>query len=127
MGGNLEQIHNGFCVEEINKIINREYNVGLTNELEGVIYSLGRDTGNSEEYEFAFSCLLFLSKSPIKDIRVKAILGFSLLALSVKKLDREIVEQVIITEWKDADIKQKEVIKTALEDINFFLNWNLEL
>ncbi len=127
MGKNLEKIQNGFCVEEINKIINRDCNVGLTSELEGVIYSLGRDVGNNEEYEYAFSCLLFLSKSPIKDIRVKSILGFSLLAYSVKKLDREIVEPIIISEWSNADIKQKGVIETAVEDINFFLKWDLML
>ncbi len=116
---------NNFNTVEIEKIINRDYSKGLSKELSGVIYSLGRDIQNNMEYDYAFNNLVYLSKSSIKEIRLLAILGFSL--MSMNKLDRDIVEPIITNEWINADTKEKEQLKVAIDDINLFLNWNLKL
>ncbi len=115
--------NNDFNALEIEKIMNRDFDVLLSKELAGVIYSLGRDAKNDVEYDYAFNHLVKLSKSAISDIRIMAIQGFSLLAYSMEKLDRDIVEPIIINEWNNSDIAQKRELQKAIDDINHFLEW----
>lgn len=45
---------NNFCINEINSIINSTMDKGLQPELASVIFSLGRDAENEEEYDFRY-------------------------------------------------------------------------
>ena len=121
---------NNFNVSEIEKLLNAsdyEDSSKINPELYSVIYSLGRDAENEEEYQYAFDILLSLCDRKAQNVRVYAILAMSLLAVIHRRLEREKVESIIKKEWENADKKGKATIQDAVNDINHALNWNLRL
>lgn len=118
---------NGFNIEEIETIINLGKDEKVNPDILGVIYSLGRDVENDEEYEYAFNQLLKIYENASDKVRAYVILAFSLLAVTYGKLKRKIVEPIIIREWYIAKGCNKMTIKDAVDDINNSLNWNLNL
>lgn len=125
---------NNFDKEKIEQIINlsdSESDNDIPQELYGVIYSLGRDAENEEEFDYALDLLLRLCERKNARVRSQAILGISLLSLNAefnRKLNRATIEPIIIREWKNAvgdDIRG--AIAVAADDINLALGWYIPL
>lgn len=118
---------NMFHTQEIERIISTASGEEMSPHLSGVIYSLGRDAENDEEYEYAFQLLTSLSAHRSVFIVSMVILAYSLLALYHKRLDRKIVEPIIKKAWKSAEGNEKDRIQDAVDDINSALKWHLKL
>lgn len=125
---------NNFDREKIQQIINlpdSEFDDDIPQELYGVIYSLGRDAENEEEFDYALALLLELCDRKNVRVRSQAILGISLLSLNTQfnhKLDREIIESIIMCEWKSTENSViRSAIADAAYDINFALGWDISL
>lgn len=118
---------NNFKVKEIEAILNAGKDEKINPDILGTVYSLGRDAENDEEYDYAFNMLLEIYENASDRVRVFVILAFSLLAVYHKRLDRKIVEPIIMREWHIADSINKSTIQNAVDDINYTLKWNLHL
>lgn len=125
---------NSFDEERIKQVLNApdsEFDNEISQELCGVIYSLGRDACNEEEFDYALNILLNLCERKNACVKSQAILGISLLSLNTefnRKLDRAIIEPIILREYQNArlpDIRGR--ISDAAEDLNFALGWNIAL
>ena len=108
-------------------IISAARNGQISPDLPGVIYSLGRDAENEEEYEYAFRMLTSLSTQESANVLSMIILAFSLLAIYHGRLDRTIAEPVIKRAWQTAEGADRARIQDAVDDINTSLKWNLIL
>lgn len=115
---------NNFETDTIEKII-AEYNDSKNIEkLCGVIFSLGRDAENDEEYDYALKKLVQLSEIDNPAVLSNIILAFSMLALYHKRLDRTITEPIIKKAVKLAESPDDKVrISDAVSDIKRFLGW----
>lgn len=117
---------NNFNQEKIKLIIEKGKNELNNPEILSVIYSLGRDITNEEEYNYAIDILLFLYNNSTEKIKANIILAFSLIAINYQKLDREKIEKLIIKEYSIAKDENKEIISNAIDDINFALKWDIK-
>ena len=117
---------NNFNQEKIKLIIETGKNELNNPEILSVIYSLGRDITNEEEYNYAIDILLFLYNNSTEKIKANIILAFSLIAINYQKLDREKIEKLIIKEYSIAKDENKEIISNAIDDINFALKWDIK-
>ena len=125
-----KEILNGFHVEEIERIISGATEGELSHELSSVVYSLGRDVENEEEYDYAFSKLLEIYEKGNENVKTRVLGAFSMLAVlhkDIKTLDISIVEPLVIETYSRANSANKYVIQDAVDDINFSLKWNLNL
>lgn len=118
---------NMFHTQKIERIVSTASGEEMSPHLSEVIYSLGRDAENDEEYEYAFQLLTSLSTHRSVFIVSMVILAYSLLALYHKRLDRKIVEPIIKKAWKRAEGNEKNRIQDAVDDINNILKWHLKL
>lgn len=119
---------NGFDRETIETIIKQsedKQDEELHHDIYGVIYSLGRDAENSEEFQYAYDKLLKLCKHINPHVRASSILGLSLLAGS-GILKKEILVPIIAEEWKK-NREYRGVIHDAVNDLNCWLNWGINL
>jgi len=93
--------------------------------------ALGENAENDEEYEYAFNVLVSLSERKNAQIRANAILGFAFLARTNGKLDKDIVLPIIKKVWRQNDIQndtgKRGNIIAAVDDINQFLNWDINI
>ncbi len=120
---------NSFHVEEIERIIKavREDEDGDCDGLYSVIYSLGRDAENKEEYDFAFSKLTELFHIGNISVKARVVQAFSLLAVlkkEIKILDRACVEPLILSAYLRSSGSDRQIIQDAIDDINHSLNWD---
>jgi len=120
---------NNFKTVEIEQIINApDYadDSFISSELFGVIYSLGRDAENEEEYQYALNLLLSLCDRKAPRVRAYAILGLGLIAMNHGYLlERERIESIIKNEYEAANEENKSTIRDAIGDINYALKWNM--
>ncbi len=117
---------NNYLVEEIEQVIKSVPEEEITPELCSVIFCLGRDAENEEEYDYAFSKLLELFERENDTVKARVIQAFSLLAVLKKKikvLDRSIVEPLILSAYSHVVGADKQIVQDAIEDINHSLNW----
>ena len=77
---------NNFCINEINSIMNSTTDKELTSEIASVIFSLGRDAENEEEYDFALSKLMEIYERDNEDIKAQVIQAFAMLAVLKKDI-----------------------------------------
>lgn len=118
---------NRFNTDEIDRVVSSASSESISPDLPGIIYSLGRDAENEEEFEYAFQLLASLSSHQSIHIVSMVILAFSLLAVYHKRLERGIAEPVIRKAWAAAEGLDKARIEDAVDDINDILKWNLKL
>ena len=119
---------NDFCINEINSIINSTMDKGLQPELATVIFSLGRDAENEEEYDFAISKLMELYERDSEDIKAQVIQALAMLAVlhkDIKALNRSVVEPLILEAAATVNSTNKQIIFDAMRDINQSRGWNL--
>ena len=119
---------NNFLVEDIERVITTVPDSETSKELSSVIFCLGRDAENEEEYDYAFSKLLELYKRDNETVKAWVIEAFSLLAVlkrDIKKLDRSIVEPLIRTAYSQSTGSDRAMIQDAIDDINQSLDWDL--
>ena len=117
---------NNFHTEEIERVISSTTDKGIAPELASVIFSLGRDAENEEEYDFALSKLMELYERDSEDIKAQVIQALAMLAVlhkDIKALNRSVVEPLILK--VTANSKNKQIIFDAMRDINQSLGWNL--
>jgi len=120
---------NGFKTQEIERILgfpDIETDEGIPKEIFGVIYSLGRDAENETEAEYAYQHLLSLCHRKNAGVRAYAILGLSLSATK-RRPDKEVLEPIIMKEWKMRTGKTAGTLRDAVDDLNYFLGWNIQL
>ncbi len=118
---------NNFYTEEIESIIARSHQCETPEkEIFGVICCLGRDAENGEEFRYAYDLLLKLCSHHNADVRAYSILGLSLLG-SKAPLDKATLTGIIHREWATAEGLRKGWISDAVDDMNFFLGWNIHL
>lgn len=77
------------------------------------------------DWEYAQSVCLKLAKSKDPEIRANACLGFAYIARTKGKVDRGIVEPVLLQELK-TQTENKWRIVDAIDDLNYHLKWNLK-
>lgn len=119
---------NNFLVEDIERILKAVRDNETTIELSSVIFCLGRDVENEEEYDYAFSKLLELYKRDNDTVKAWVVQAFSLLAVlkkDIKILDRSIVEPLILTAYSQSVGSDRATIQDAIDDINHSLNWGI--
>lgn len=119
---------NGFDknkIEDILRASEGKQDDEITQDIYGVIYSLGRDAGNEEEYQYAYAILLELCKHVNPHVRAYSILGLSLMADS-NILEKEVIIPIIINEWTE-NIEYRNTIQDAVEDLNFKQQWKITL
>jgi hypothetical protein len=124
---NTGQAMNRFHTQEIERVVSEAQNGPIPEELSGIIYSLGRDAENDEEYDYAFHLLTTLSRHHSVSIVSMVIVAYSLLALYHKRLDRAVVEPIIKKAWSSAKGSDKARIRDAVDDINYSLKWKLDI
>ena len=115
-----EDLMNGFLKEKIENIINST-DTELTPELAGVIFSLGRDAENEEEYDYAFEKLTKLFKRDNEDVRAQVIQAFGIMAMlkkDIKPFDKDYVMPLIQEALKTASKENQGIIMDAIDDIN---------
>lgn len=122
---------NGFYMEEIENILNYPPDLEdsqIPKEVFDVIYSLGRDAENEEEYVYAYGILLELCKRKSRHVRAYSILAMSLMARS-GVLQREDLVPIIENEWNGNDMNEwsRNTIRSAVDDFNLFLGWNVKV
>lgn len=118
---------NRFCKEKIERVLDTANEGIISDDLFAVIYSLGRDAANAEEYDYAINILERLSKHSSISVISMVILAYSLLAVYHGHLEREKVEPVIQQAWAAADGIERTRIRDATEDINCALKWDINL
>lgn len=119
---------NNFLVEQIEQVIKQVPQKEFTPELASIIFCLGRDAENEEEYDYAFSKLLELYERYNETVKARVIQAFSLLAVlkqDIKILDRSIVEPLILSVNSITIDENQQIIQDAIDDINHSLNWNI--
>ena len=119
---------NNFLVEDIERVITTVPDNETSIELSSVIFCLGRDAENEEEYDYAFSKLLELYERENETVKAQVIYAFAMLAVlkkDIKILDRAIVEPLISSANSNAVGTNKSTIQDAIDDINHSLNWNI--
>ncbi len=116
---------NNFKTEEINAVIQRGKDESVNPEIMGVIYSLGRDAENDEEYSYSFQTLMDILDGGTDRVRAYCILGFSLLAVCCGKLDKNIIAPICRREREIAIGANLSTINDAIADINLALHWDL--
>lgn len=112
---------NGFLREKIEHIINSTSDTELTPELAGVIFSLGRDAENEEEYDYAFEKLTKLYKRDNEDIKAQVIQAFGIMAVlkkDIKPFNKDYVMSFIQEALKTASKENRGIIMDAIDDIN---------
>ena len=95
-----------------------------------MIYSLGRDAENKEDCEYAFGKLLELFERENETVKAQVIQALSMMAVlkkEIKKLDKKVVEPMILRAVFCADERNKAIIQDAVDDINYSLKWKLKL
>lgn len=115
---------NGFDTAAIERAVLAARGGQILPELSGIIYSLGRDAENDEEYAYAFQTLLSLSNVPSSFIVSMVVLALSLLAVYHRRLDRTLVEPLLRRAWARAEGDDKARIQCAVDDINYALQWH---
>ena len=119
-----------FFTDEIEQVINSVPDTEITPELSAVIYSLGRDAENKEDFEYAFGKLLELFERENETVKAQVIQALSMMAVlkkEIKKLDKKVVEPMILRAVFCADERNKAIIQDAVDDINYSLKWKLKL
>ena len=119
---------NGFDKNKIESILRTsegKQDDEITQDIYGVIYSLGRDAGNEEEHRYAYALLLQLCEHVNPHVRAYSILGLSLMAGS-NILEKEVILPIIINEWKE-NKEYRKTIQAAIDDLNYRLKWNIRL
>lgn len=123
-------IMNHFKVSEIEQIMNRSKccsnDRDITKEIYDVIYSLGRDAENAEEYRYSYHLLTQLCEHCNPHVRAYAILGLALLRAEEGLFDRNKIQQILVREWND-NVDYKSTILDAAEDFHNRFGWNIEL
>lgn len=120
---------NHFFEKEIDRIIESVPDKEITPELSSVIYCLGRDVDNEEEYDYAFCKLVKLFERENETVKAQVIQAFSMLAVlksDIKMLERTIVEPLILSAYSVTDERNKAIIQDAIDDINYSLEWNMQ-
>lgn len=128
MGGKESCFMNGFDKETIETVIKMSENKQdeeIQHDIYGVIYSLGRDAENSEEFQYAYDKLLKLCKHANPHVRANSILSLSMLAGS-GILEKETVVPIITEEWKK-NREYRGTIEDAVNDLNDWLKWGIKL
>lgn len=119
---------NNFLAEDIEQVMTTVPDNETSIELSSVIFCLGRDAENEEEYDYAFSKLLELYQRDNETVKAWVIEAFSLLAVlkrDIKKLDRSIVEPLIRAAYSRSVGSDRAMIQDAIDDINQSLGWDL--
>lgn len=119
---------NGFdqeTIEAIIKISENKQDDEIQHDIYGVIYSLGRDAENMEEFQYAYDKLLKLCKHTNPHVRAYSILALSLLAGS-SIVKQETVVPIIMEEWK-INKEYRGTIKDAVDDLKEKWKWNINL
>ena len=128
MGAKKNCFMNGFDQETIETIIKKsedKQDEELQHDIYGVIYSLGRDAENSEEFRYAYDKLLKLCKHTNPHVRAYSILALSMLAGS-GILKKETILPIITDEWKK-NREYRGTIQDAVSDLNDWLKWDIDL
>lgn len=112
-------------IEDIIKLSEDKQDTEISQDIYGVIYSLGRDASNNEEFHYAYAILLKLCKHANSHIRAYTILALSLLADS-NVLEKDIIIPIVVKEWKE-NKKYRRTIEDAVDDLNFKLKWRIKL
>lgn len=115
---------NRFHENEIEKIMDRGCDETHNPDIMGVIYSLGRDAENEEEYQYSVQKLLQIFHDGTDGVRAYCILSFSLLAVSGFRLDRDRIVPLILRERKHAAGKNLSIINDAMEDLALSQQWS---
>ena len=119
---------NNFKTVEVEQLLDTpdyEDNDLINPNLLSMIYSLGRDAENEEEYQYALNILLFLCDRKSQRVRANAILAISMLAINHKRLEYEIIRPIIKKTWEVADDESRATIQDAVDDINFAMKWKI--
>ena len=112
---------NNFHVEEIEHIISSTTDTEFSPELASVIFSLGRDAENEEEYDYAFEKLTKLFRRGNEDVRAQVIQAFGIMAVlkkDIKPFDKDYVMTLIQEALKTASKENQGIIMDAIDDIN---------
>lgn len=117
---------NCFDLNAIERIIQAGIDEQNNPEIMGVIYSLGRDAQNEEEYEYSYHKILRLYHLGTPGVRAYCVLGLSMMAIYHKKLDESVIS-IIEKELTQAEGKNLSIVKDAVEDINFAMGWNIRI
>lgn len=118
-----------FFTDEIEQVINSVPDTEITPELSAVIYGLGRDAENKEDYEYAFDQLCRLFERENETVKAQVIQALSMMAVlkkEIKKLDKKVVEPMVLRAVSCADERNKAIIQDAVDDINYSLKWKLK-
>ena len=115
-----------FDTLSIDQIIKQGLNEETNPQILGVIYSLGRDAENDEEYDYAVHMLLSIFEKGTAWIRANCILAFGMMAIYHRKLDEEIIRPLIEQEAATATGNNLSMIQDAVKDINFAMGWGIE-
>ena len=76
------------------------------------------------DWKYAQDVCVQLSESKDADIRANACLGFAYIARTKGAIDKDIVVPILLRELQ-SQVKNKQLVKDAIEDLNYRLGWNL--
>lgn len=116
---------NEFHTAEIGRVIALGTDEVKNPELPGVIYSLGRDAQNEEEYRYAFDLLLSLYRSGTPRVQALCVQAFSMMAVYHKKLDKGIIMPILKEQLAGAEGDDLPIIEDAVKDICRAMGWKL--
>lgn len=123
---------NNFHTDQIAEILNYPdpaHDDEIPQQVFDVIYSLGRDAENEEEFLYAYNLLLELCKRKSHRVCAYAILGLSLLALNQESglLNRDEIVPIIMRELPENKGLAQSWILDAIDDFNQLLHWKIKV
>ncbi|RJE48901.1 MULTISPECIES: hypothetical protein [unclassified Dehalobacter] len=78
------------------------------------------------DWKYAQDICVRLAVYPEPSVRANAILGLAYIARTKRQLEKDVVKPIVLKALRDEKEFQWRIID-AIDDINIFLNWNIEV
>ena len=123
---------NSFETEKIDRLLARigvDEDESFYQDLDKLIYSLGRDAKNQVELKYAYGLLMELSQHPKSSVRMAVLRALGLMARLHEKapLSEKEIKDRIYAQWRQGDPMERALLKIIMEDLRQSRGWQFVL
>ena len=122
----------GFDTEKIDRLLARvgvDEDEDFYRELDGLIYSLGRDAQNPRELRYAYGILMELSQHPKSSVRMTVLMALGVMGVLHKNapmVESEVKDR-IFAQWRQGDPVEQSILKDIMDDLRQSRGWQFVL